>query len=78
MNSLSVNKVHYLSLIYQTLAALQTENEEWWNSASAQEVFDAAMKRIGKRVNPSMLQIEIDRLNQFSLPRNVQDQHNDH
>lgn len=74
MNSLSAGRLIDLHLIYEALNAIYNETHEDWSSLSQEELFGMAMKRIGKKVNPSALQTAIEQLEKFQLPRNVQEQ----
>lgn len=75
MNSLSRQRLRDLNAIYTQLSFIEgiTPDEEW-ATLTQQELFNRAMKAIGKKVNPSTLQTAIENLEKFQLPRNVQEQ----
>lgn len=76
MKSLARIKINDLARLYETLDDIQSEtpvNE--WESLSQQDLFNLVTSRCKKQINPSTIQKEIARLEQFELPRNVQSEH---
>lgn len=76
MKSLSRIKINDLVRLYETLDDIQSEMSVGaWESLSQQELFTLVTTRCKKQINPSTIQKEIARLEQFELPRNVQSEH---
>lgn len=71
MNSLSKTKIDELALLYSVLATAKEQNEANWSSLSQRDLFDIVTKLCKKKINPSLIQLEIERLEQFQLPRNI-------
>lgn len=74
MNSLSRQRLNDLHTIYTALGRISVMPDDQWAALTQQELFNRAMKEIGKKVNPSTLQTAIEQLEKFQLPRNVQEQ----
>lgn len=74
MNSLSKMRVQELNLLYSVLANLAEEHSATWTQLSQKDLFDLVTSTCKKKINPSLIQREIERLEQFQLPRNVDDQ----
>lgn len=75
MNNLSKVRINDLFLLYATIKEVLIENEDNWAALSQKEVFDLVTAKCKKKINPSLIQREVERLEQFQLPRNVDDQH---
>lgn len=75
MNNLSKVRVNDLFLLFAVLKEVLIENEENWTELSQKDVFDLVTSKCKKKINPSLIQREVERLEQFQLPRNVDDQH---
>lgn len=75
MNNLSRIRIQELSLLYNVLATVIEEAGDQWLSLSQKDVFDLVTSSCKKKINPSLVQREIERMEQFQLPRNVDDQH---
>lgn len=76
MKSLSKVKIADLALLYSTLEQVCIEHADVWNTLSQQEVFELVTKKCKKKINPTLIQKEVERLETFELPRNVSDSHN--
>ena len=74
MNSPSKVKIADLFLLYGTLKELLIEHEANWNNITQKELFDLVTSKCKKKINPSTIQREIELLDTFQLPRNVEDQ----